>query len=105
MTIELHHFLVISSILFMTGIFGIIFHRKNIVGVFMAIELMLLAIIINFVAFSVFHGNITGQVFAMFVLAIAAAETALGLAILTLYFKNRGSSDIETETLIGESET
>ncbi|MCL2474051.1 MAG: NADH-quinone oxidoreductase subunit NuoK [Alphaproteobacteria bacterium] len=102
MNIELHHFLVLSAILFMTGIIGIIFHRRNIIGVFMAIELILLSVIINFTAFSVYQGNISGQIFSMFILTVAAAETALGLAILTVYFRNRGSVDIEAETLIGE---
>ena len=105
MNIGLHHFLVLSSFLFMTGIIGIIFQRRNIIGVLMAIELILLSVNINFVAFSVYQGNITGQIFSMFILTVAAAETAVGLSILTVYFRNRGSTDIEAETLIGEDKS
>ena len=93
--VGLGHFLVVSAILLVLGIFGIFLNRKNVIIMLMSIELMLLAVSINFVAFSVFRGDLIGQVFAMFVLTVAAAEAAIGLAILVVYFRNRGTIAVE----------
>src|SRR5256885_10515502 len=87
--IGLSHYLTLASILFTLGIFGIFLNRKNVIVILMSIELMLLAVNINFVAFSAFLNDLVGQVFAMFVLTVAAAEAAIGLAILVVYFRNR----------------
>ncbi|MFO0388420.1 MAG: NADH-quinone oxidoreductase subunit NuoK [Alphaproteobacteria bacterium] len=89
------HYLVVSSLLFTIGICGIFLNRKNIITILMSIELILLAVNINFVAFSVKLGDLGGQVFAMFILTVAAAEAAIGLAILVIYFRNRGSIAVE----------
>jgi len=91
MPIGLAHYLIVAAILFTLGIFGIFLNRKNVIVILMSIELMLLAVNINFVAFSSFLGDMVGQVFAMFVLTVAAAEAAIGLAILVVYFRNRGT--------------
>ncbi|HEY5208867.1 MAG TPA: NADH-quinone oxidoreductase subunit NuoK [Stellaceae bacterium] len=91
MEIGLAHYLTVAAILFTLGIFGIFLNRKNVIVILMSIELMLLAVNINFVAFSSFLGDLVGQVFAMFVLTVAAAEAAIGLAILVIYFRNRGT--------------
>ena len=91
MTIGLGHYLTVASILFTFGILGIFLNRKNVIVILMCVELMLLAVNINLVAFSVFQGNIVGQIFAMLVLTVAAAEAAIGLAILVVYFRNRCS--------------
>jgi NADH-quinone oxidoreductase subunit K len=91
MEIGLAHYLVVAAILFTLGIFGIFLNRKNVIIILMSIEMMLLAVNINFVAFSSFLGDLVGQVFAMFVLTVAAAEAAIGLAILVVYFRNRGT--------------
>ena len=80
-----------AAILFTIGVFGIFLNRKNVIVILMSIELILLAVNINFVAFSSFLGDLVGQVFAMFVLTVAAAEAAIGLAILVVYFRNRGN--------------
>ena len=93
--IGIMHYLVVSSLLFTIGICGIFLNRKNIITILMSIELILLSVNINFVAFSVQLGDLTGQVFAMFVLTVAAAEAAIGLAILVVYFRNRGSIAVE----------
>ena len=93
--IGIFHYLVLSSILFVLGICGIFLNRKNIITILMSIELILLSVNINFVAFSVKLGDLTGQIFAMFVLTVAAAEAAIGLAILVIYFRNRGSIAVE----------
>ncbi len=93
--IGIFHYLVLSSILFTLGVCGIFLNRKNVITILMSIELILLAVNINFVAFSVALGDLTGQVFAMFVLTVAAAEAAIGLAILVIYFRNRGSIAVE----------
>ncbi len=93
--IGIGHYLVVAAILFMLGVFGIVINRKNIIVILMSVELMLLAVNINFVAFSVFLGDMVGQVFAMFVLTVAAAEAAIGLAILVIYFRNRGTIAVE----------
>jgi NADH-quinone oxidoreductase subunit K len=93
--IGLSHFLTVAAILFALGIFGIFLNRKNVIIILMSIELMLLAVNINFVAFSTFLEDLVGQIFAMFVLGIAAAEAAIGLAIIVVYFRNRGSIAVE----------
>ena len=95
MAIGLTHYLTVAAILFTLGIFGIFLNRKNVIIMLMSIELMLLAVSINFVAFSVFLDNLVGQAFAMFVLTVAAAEAAIGLAILVVYFRNRGTIRVE----------
>ena len=95
MTVGIAHFLTVSAILFTLGVFGIFLNRKNIIIMLMSIELILLAVNINFVAFSAVLGDLVGQVFAMFVLTVAAAEAAIGLAILVVYFRNRGSIQVE----------
>jgi NADH-quinone oxidoreductase subunit K len=95
MAVGLSHYLAVAAILFTLGIFGIFLNRKNVIIILMSIELMLLAVNINLVAFSTHLGDLTGQVFAMFVLTVAAAEAAIGLAILVVYFRNRGSIEVE----------
>ena len=95
MEIGLTHYLTVAAILFTLGVFGIFLNRKNVIIIMMSIELMLLAVNINFVAFSVFLNDMAGQVFAMLVLPVAAAEAAIGLAILVVYFRNRGSIAVE----------
>ena len=95
MEITLTHYLTVAAILFTIGIFGIFLNRKNVIIILMSVELMLLAVNINLVAFSVYQGNIVGQVFAMLVLTVAAAEAAIGLAILVVYFRNRGTVEVE----------
>ncbi|WP_419901621.1 NADH-quinone oxidoreductase subunit NuoK [Kiloniella sp.] len=93
--IGLAHYLIVAAVLFTLGIFGIFFNRKNVIVILMSIELMLLAVNINFVAFSTHMGDLVGQVFAVFILTVAAAEAAIGLAILVIYFRNRGSIAVE----------
>ncbi len=93
--IGLGHYLTVAAILFTLGIFGIFLNRKNVIIILMSIELMLLAVNINLVAFSTHLQDLVGQVFAMFVLVVAAAEAAIGLAILVVYFRNRGSIEVE----------
>jgi NADH-quinone oxidoreductase subunit K len=95
MIIGLDHYLTVAAILFTLGIFGIFLNRKNVIVILMSIELMLLAVNVNFVAFSTHLNDLVGQVFALFVLAVAAAEAAIGLAILVIYFRNRGSIAVE----------
>ena len=95
MPIGLAHYLTVAAILFTLGIFGIFLNRKNGIIIMMSIELMLLAVNINFVAFSVVLNDLVGQIFAMFVLTVAAAEAAIGLAILVVYFRNRGTIQVE----------
>ena len=95
MEVSLGHYLTVAAILFSLGIFGIFLNRKNVIIILMSIELMLLAVNINLVAFSVYLNDLVGQVFAMFVLTVAAAEAAIGLAILVVYFRNRGSIAVE----------
>ena len=91
----LAHYLAVAAILFTTGVFGIFLNRKNVIIIMMSIELILLAVNINLVAFSAFLGDIVGQVYALVVLTVAAAEAAIGLAILVVYFRNRGSIQVE----------
>ncbi len=93
--IGLSHYLVVAAVLFALGFFGIFLNRKNVIIILMSVELMLLAVNINFVAFSVFLQDLVGQIFAMFVLGIAAAEAAIGLAIIVVYFRNRGTIAVE----------
>jgi NADH-quinone oxidoreductase subunit K len=95
MSIALGHYLVVAAILFTLGIAGIIVNRKNIIVILMSIELILLAVNINLIAFSAFLGDLTGQIYALFVLTVAAAEAAIGLAILVTYFRNRGTIAVE----------
>jgi NADH-quinone oxidoreductase subunit K len=95
MEIGLGHYLVVSAILLVLGIFGIFLNRKNVIIILMSIELILLAVNLNFVAFSAWLNDLGGQIFAMFVLTVAAAEAAIGLAILVIYFRNRGSIEVE----------
>jgi NADH-quinone oxidoreductase subunit K len=93
--ITLTHYLTVAAILFTIGVFGIFLNRKNVIIILMSVELILLAVNINLVAFSSFQHDMVGQVFAMFVLTVAAAEAAIGLAILVVYFRNRGSIAVE----------
>ena len=98
--IGLAHYLTVAAIMFVTGIFGIFVNRKNVIIILMSIELMLLAVNINQVAFSAHLGDLVGQVFALFILTVAAAEAAIGLAILVVYFRNRGSIEVEDINLM-----
>ena len=98
--IGLGHYLIVGAILFTLGIFGIFLNRKNVIVILMSIELILLAVNINLVAFSTHLGDIVGQVYALFVLTVAAAEAAIGLAILVAYFRNRGSIAVEDINLM-----
>ena len=93
--IGFEHYVWVSSILFVLGVLGVFINRKNIIVVLMAIELILLAVNINLVAFSAFLQDLTGQVFAMFVLTVAAGEAAIGLAILVIYFRSRGTIAVD----------
>jgi NADH-quinone oxidoreductase subunit K len=93
--IGLQHYLVVSAILFVMGVLGIFINRKNIIIILMAIELILLAVNINLVAFSVYLGDLVGQIFSMFVLTVAAGEAAIGLAILVIYFRSRGTIAVD----------
>jgi NADH-quinone oxidoreductase subunit K len=95
MEITMFHYLTVSAILFTLGIFGIFLNRKNVIIILMSIELMLLSVNLNFVTFSHYLNDLTGQVFAMFVLTVAAAEAAIGLAILVVFFRNKGSIAVE----------
>jgi NADH-quinone oxidoreductase subunit K len=95
MTVGLTEYLTVAAILFTIGVFGIFVNRKNVIIILMCIELMLLAVNINFVAFATHMNDIAGQVFAMFILTVAAAEAAVGLAILVVYFRNRGDIAVE----------
>ena len=95
MTVGLGHYLTVSAILLVLGIFGIFLNRKNIIVILMSVELILLSVNINLVAFSAFLGDLTGQVFSLFILTVAAAEAAIGLAVLVTYFRNRGSIAVE----------
>ena len=100
MMIGLGHYLAVAAILFTLGIFGIFLNRKNVIIILMSIELILLAVNINLVSFSSFLGDIIGQVFALFVLTVAAAEAAIGLAILVVFYRNRGSIAVEDINLM-----
>ena len=95
MVVGLVHYLVVAAVLFSLGIFGVFLNSKNVIIILMSIELILLAVNINLVAFSSFLGDLVGQVFALLVLTVAAGEAAIGLAILVVYFRNRGSIAVE----------
>ncbi len=95
MMVGLEHYLTVAAALFVIGIFGIFLNRKNVIVILMSIELILLAVNINFVAFSSYLGDLVGQVFTLFILTVAAAEAAIGLAILVVFFRNRGTIDVE----------
>jgi NADH-quinone oxidoreductase subunit K len=95
MAVGLTHYLVVAAILFTLGVFGIFLNRKNIILIMMCIELILLSVNINLVAFSAFRADIVGQIFALVILTVAAAEAAIGLAILVVYFRNRGTIAVE----------
>ena len=95
MIIGLTHYLTVAAILFTLGVLGIILNRKNIIVILMSVELILLSVNINLVSFSSFLGDLTGQVFSLFILTVAAAEAAIGLAILVTYYRNRGSIAVE----------
>ena len=98
--IGLAHYLTVAAVLFTLGMFGIFLNRKNVIIIMMSIELMLLAVNINLVSFSVFLNDLVGQIFALFVLTVAAVEAAIGLAILVVYFRNRGSIAVEDINLM-----
>lgn len=100
MEVSLAHYLFVAAALFTIGVFGIFVNRKNVIIILMSVELMLLAVNINLVSFSAFLGDLVGQVFAMFVLTVAAAEAAIGLAILVVYFRNRGTIEVEDINLM-----
>ncbi|WP_374592784.1 NADH-quinone oxidoreductase subunit NuoK [Sphingosinicella sp.] len=93
--IGITHYLTVAAILFVLGVLGIFLNRKNVIIILMSIELILLAVNINLVAFSAFLGDLVGQIFAMFVLTVAAGEAAIGLAILVIYFRNRGTIAVD----------
>jgi NADH-quinone oxidoreductase subunit K len=95
MTIGLGHYLTVAAILFTLGVFGIFLNRKNVIIILMAVELILLAVNLNLVAFSSFLNDLTGQIFALLVLTVAAAEAAIGLAILVTFYRNRGTIAVE----------
>ena len=93
--ITLAHYLTVAGILFVFGVIGIFINRKNVITILMSIELILLSVSINLVAFSAYSADLTGQIFSLFILTVAAAEAAIGLAILVVYFRNRGSIAVE----------
>jgi NADH-quinone oxidoreductase subunit K len=95
LTIGLAHFLTLGAILFVLGIFGILMNRRNVIVILMNIELILLAVNMNFVGFSAALDDLAGQVFALFILTVAAAEAAIGLAMVVIYFRNRGTIEVE----------
>jgi len=93
--ITLAHYLTVAAILFVFGVFGIFINRKNVITILMSIELILLSVSINLVAFSAYSSDLSGKIFSLFILTVAAAEAAIGLAILVVYFRNRGSISVE----------
>lgn len=99
-SIGIEHYLVVASLLFVLGICGIFLNRKNVITILMSIELILLSVNINLVAFSTYLGDLSGQIFTLFVLTVAAAEAAIGLAILVIYYRNRGSIAVEDINLM-----
>ena len=100
MEITLSYYLIVAGILFTIGVLGIFLNRKNVIIILMSVELILLAVNINFVAFSSYLHDLVGQVFALFILTVAAAEAAIGLAILVVYFRNRGTIAVEDVNLM-----
>ncbi len=95
LTIGIEHFLVVSGILFTLGVFGIFLNRRNVIVILMSVELILLSVTVNMVTFSAYLNDLTGQVFSMFILTVAAAEAAIGLAILVVFFRNKASIAVE----------
>tara|TARA_B100001996_G_scaffold358565_1_gene323240 strand:- start:3302 stop:3613 length:312 start_codon:yes stop_codon:yes gene_type:complete len=93
--ITIGHYLTLSAIIFTTGVIGVFMNRKNIIIILMSIELILLSVNINLVAFSIYLQNLVGQIFTMFILTVAAAEAAVGLAIIVIYYKNKGSINVD----------
>ena len=93
--ILINHYLILSSLIFLLGVTGIFLNRKNVISILMSIELILLGVNINFIAFSYFASDLTGQIFSLFILTVAAAEAAIGLAILVVYFRNKGTIDVK----------
>jgi NADH-quinone oxidoreductase subunit K len=100
LAVSLGHYLTVGALLLMLGTFGIFLNRKNVIVILMSVELILLAVNVNLVAFSAALGDLAGQILAMFVLTVAAAEAAIGLAIVVIYFRNRGSIEVEDVTLM-----
>jgi NADH-quinone oxidoreductase subunit K len=100
MEVTLAHYLILAAILFVIGVSGIFINRKNIIVILMSVELMLLAVNINFVAFSAHLNDLVGQLFTIFILTVAAAEAAIGLAILVIYYRNRGSISVENVNMM-----
>ena len=98
--IGIGHYLSLAAVLFTLGIFGIFLNRKNVIIILMSVELILLAVNINLVAFSAFLGDMAGQIFAMLVLTVAAAEAAIGLAVIVVYYRNRGTIAVEDINLM-----
>mgnify|MGYP001184509397 FL=1 len=93
--IQINHYVILSSVIFFLGVAGIFLNRKNVINILMSIELILLGVNINFISFSFYPNDLTGQVFSLFILTVAAAEAAIGLAILVVYFRNKGSIDVK----------
>ena len=93
--IQINHYIILSSAIFFLGVAGIFLNRKNVINILMSIELILLGVNINFISFSFYSNDLTGQVFSLFILTVAAAEAAIGLAILVVYFRNKGSIDVK----------
>ncbi|WP_343289494.1 NADH-quinone oxidoreductase subunit NuoK [Wolbachia endosymbiont of Encarsia formosa] len=102
MEIGLNYFLIVAAVLFTIGVCGIFINRKSIINILLSIEILLLAININLVAFSAFMNDIVGQIFVMFVLTVAAAESGVGLAILVVYYRRRGNIEVEQANLMKE---
>ncbi|QIT36367.1 NADH-quinone oxidoreductase subunit NuoK [Wolbachia endosymbiont of Brugia pahangi] len=102
MEVGLNHFLVVAAILFTIGVCGIFINRKSIINILLSVEILLLAVNINLVAFSAFMHDIVGQFFVMFVLTVAAAESGIGLTILVVYYRRRGNIDVEQANLMKE---
>ena len=95
MTLSISHYLILSAIVFTIGVVGVFMNRKNVITILMSVELMLLAVNINMVAFSAYHSDLVGQIFSVFILTVAAAESAIGLSIIVAYFRTRQSVEIE----------
>ena len=93
--ILINHYLILSSLIFLLGVTGIFLNRKNVISILMSIELILLGVNINFIDFSYFSSDLNGQIFSLFILTVAAAEAAIGLAILVVYFRNKGTIDVK----------
>ena len=98
--IGIEHYLTVAAALFVIGVFGIFLNRKNIIVILISVELILLSANINLVAFSAYHGDLAGQVFTLFILTVAAAEAAIGLAIIVCYHRNRGTIDVEDVSVL-----